>query len=79
MNQYTFSGSGKTIHSSVQLESYKQEVDNRSMKIGDKQRIQTLDGFVILLNIMDGLSYMSMHPYTDTEYADLPRDLHHRR
>ena len=73
MNQYAYTGNGKTIHSSAQLESYKQKVDDRSMKVGGEQRITTLDGYVIPLNIVDGLCYMRMRPYTDAEYDILPQ------
>jgi hypothetical protein len=51
MNQYAYTGKGKTIHSSGQLEWYKQEVDDKSIKVGGKQRIKTLDGYVIPLNV----------------------------
>ena len=66
MNQYAYTGNGKTIHSSSQLESYKQKVDDRSMKVGGEQRITTPDGYAIPLNIVDSLCYMRMRPYTDT-------------
>jgi hypothetical protein len=51
MHQYTYTGKGKTIHSSGQLEWYKQEVDDKSIKVGGKQHIKTLDGYVITLNV----------------------------
>jgi hypothetical protein len=55
MHQYAYTGKGKTIHSSGKLEWYKQEVDDNSIKVGGKQRIKTLDGYVIPLNVKSGL------------------------
>jgi hypothetical protein len=51
MHQYAYTGKGKTIHSSGQLEWYKQEVDEKSIKAGGKQRIKTLDGYVMPLDV----------------------------
>jgi hypothetical protein len=70
MHQYT--GKGKTIRSSGQLEWYKQEVDDKSIKLGGKQRIKTLDGYVIPLDVKSGLPYVKMLPYTDKEWDSLP-------
>ena len=72
MNQYAYIGKGKTIHSCGQLEAHKQIVDDKSMKVGGKQRIETLDGYIIPLNVRSGLPYMTMCPYTDQEWDDLP-------
>ena len=72
MHQYAYTGKGKTIHSSAQMEAYKQVVHDKSLKVGGKQRIETLDGYIIPLNIRSGLPYMSMRPYTDKEWQDLP-------
>jgi hypothetical protein len=57
----------KLIHSSGQLEWYKQEVDDKSIKVGGNQRIKTLDGYVIPLDVKSGLPYVKMRPYTDKE------------
>jgi hypothetical protein len=45
LHQYAYTGKGKTIHSSGQLEWYNQQVDDRSIKVGGKQQIKTLDGY----------------------------------
>jgi len=37
-----------------------------------KQCIKTLDGFLIPLNIRSGLPCMTIHPYTDTGWDNLP-------
>jgi hypothetical protein len=62
MHQYAYTGKGKTIHSSGQLECYKQEVDDKSIKVGGKQGIKTLDGYVIPLDVKSGLPYVKMRP-----------------
>jgi hypothetical protein len=72
LHQYAYTGKGKTIHSSGQLEWYKQELDDKSIKLGGKQRIKTLDGYVIPLDIKSGLPYVKMRPYTDKEWDSLP-------
>jgi hypothetical protein len=45
LHQYAYTGKGKMIQSSGQLEWYKQHVDDRSVKEGGKQPIKTLDGY----------------------------------
>ena len=72
MNQYAYHGLGRTIHSSGQIEAYKNKVDDRSMKIGGNQCIRTLDGYLIPLDIINGLPYLKMVPPTDTEMKELP-------
>src|SRR5688500_4502887 len=72
MHQYAYTGKGKSIHSSAHLEAHKQAVHDMSTKVGGKQRIETLDGYVIPFNIMSGLSYMSIRPFTDKERDNLP-------
>ena len=72
LQQYAYTGKGKTIHSCVQLEAFKQVVYDKSLKAGGKQRIETLDGYIIPLNIRSGLPYMNMRPYTNKEWEDLP-------
>ena len=72
MHQYAYTGKGKSIHSCAQLEAHKQTVDDKSSKVGGSQRINTLDGYTIPLNIRSGLPYMSICPYTNQEWEDLP-------
>jgi hypothetical protein len=73
MHQYAYIGRGRTIHSSAQLEWYQNDVNDRSVKIpGSLQRITTLDGYVHPLNIVSGLPYVTMRPYTDAEWETLP-------
>ena len=72
MRQYAYLGVYRTIHSAGQIEYYKNIVDDRSMKCGGKQHIRTNDGYIIPLDIINGLPYMKMTPNTDQEYRDLP-------
>ena len=72
MHQYAYSGRGNTIHSSIQMESYKVNVNEKSRKIGGTQSITTPNGYAIPLNIVEGLAYMKMRPYTDREWNELP-------
>ena len=72
MKQYAYHGTGRTIHSSGQIEWYKNVVDERSMVVGGKQCIRTLDGYIIPIDIISGLPYVKMKPNTDTEWDQLP-------
>jgi hypothetical protein len=64
---------GRSIHSSCQLESFADDVNDKSIRIpGGLQRIQTVDGYVFPLSIRDGLPYLGMRSYTDVEYESLP-------
>lgn len=75
LNQYAYIGKGKTIHSSGQLEC-RQDVNERSIKVKcGMQRILTLDGYAMRINIRNGLPYIMMRPYTDKEWDDLPHVL----
>ena len=73
MHQYAYIGHGKTIHSSGQMETFGNSVNEKSMKVpGRKQSITTQYGFCIPLNIKSGLPYMTLRPYTDDEWDNLP-------
>ena len=56
-NEYTYLGKGSSIHSSGQLEWFKTNVDEKSVKVGGTQLITTLDGYSAPLLIKDGLAY----------------------
>jgi hypothetical protein len=47
-------------------------VDDRSIKVGEKQHIKTMDGYDIPLDIKSGLPYVKMQLYTDQEWDMLP-------
>ena len=72
MRQYAYHGIRTTIHSAPQIEAYKNYVNDKSMAVGGKQCIKTLDGYIIPLDIINGLPYMKMQPNTTEEYENLP-------
>jgi len=73
LHQYAYLGQGKTIHSSGQLEHFKNDVNDRSLRVpGGLQRITTNDGYVHPLDISNGLAYIPIRPYTDEEWETLP-------
>ena len=62
MNEYACYGKGHTIHSSGgQIEWFKNSVDDRSVLVGGKQRICTIDGYAMPLTCRGGLMYLSIH------------------
>jgi hypothetical protein len=72
MHQYALLNKGSTIHSPCQFEWYKNDVNDKSINVpGGLQCIQTLDGYIIPLNIKDGLAQLSIRPYTDHEWDNL--------
>ena len=72
LHQCAYIGHGKTIHSSGQLESFNCDVNDKSMKVkGGLQRITTQEGFAIPIDIISGLSYVNLRPYTDKEWKTL--------
>ena len=60
MNEYAYYGKGHTIHSSGQIEWNKNQVDDRSVKVGGSQCITTLDGYSFPLKCTGGLMYLSI-------------------
>ena len=50
-NEYAYLGKGSSIHSSGQLEWFKTNVDEKSVKVGGTQLITTLDGYSVPLLI----------------------------
>ena len=62
MNEYACCGTGHTIHSSGQIEWFKNSVDDRSVQVGGgKQRICTIDGYAMPLTCRGGLMYLSIY------------------
>jgi hypothetical protein len=73
MHQYALLNKGSTIHSPCQFEWYKTDVNDKSINVpGGLQRILTLDGYIILLFIKDGLAHLSNCWHTDHEWDNLP-------
>ena len=60
MNEYACYGKGHTIHSSEQIVWFKNSVDDRSVQVGGKQKICTIDGYAIPLTCRGGLMYFSI-------------------
>ncbi len=72
LHQYAYTGQGKTIHSSGQLEWYKNDINDKSVKVaGGSQHILTNAGYVIPISIRDGLPYIVLCPFTDEEWDSL--------
>ena len=73
MNEYAYYGKGHTIHSSGQIEWLKNQVDEKSVKVGGTQCITTLDGYSFPLKCTGGLMYLSiLGKPTDEELAKYP-------
>ena len=60
MNEYACYGKAHIIHSSGQIEWSKNSVDDRSVQVGRKQRICTIDGYVMPLVCRGSLMYLSI-------------------
>ena len=60
MNEYACYGKGRTIHSCQQTEWFKNSVDDRSVQVGGKQRICTIDNYAMPLTCRGGLMYLSI-------------------
>ena len=72
-NEYAYLGKGSSIHSSGQLEGFKTNVDEKSVKVGGTQLITTLDGYSVPLLIKDGLAYAtSLGKPTDQDMDTYP-------
>ena len=72
-NEYAYLGKGSSIHSSGQLEWFKTNVDEKSVKVGGTQLINTLDGYSVPLLIKDGLAYAtSLGKPTDQDMDTYP-------
>jgi hypothetical protein len=72
MNNYALVSEHKTIHSSAQIESYKNKVDDRAPIFGGTACITTLEDYKIPMHFKNGLAYIEMRPFTDDEFRDLP-------
>ena len=72
-NEYAYLGKGSSIHSSGQLEWFKTNADEKSVKVGGTQLITTLDGYSVPLLIKDGLAYAtSLGTPTDQDISTYP-------
>jgi hypothetical protein len=71
-HQAAIHGHGRTIVSCGQLEYFGVTIDDKSKKVGGKQCMRTLEGYVLPLNFFSGLAYLRMVPYSDHEWDSLP-------
>ena len=71
-HQYAYHGKGSTVHSPHQMTHFGVDIDDKSVKIGHKQRIITPEGYVIPLVISGGLPYMPMEKPTEEEMEKYP-------
>ena len=73
MHQYAIVERGRSIHSSGQLEYYKNDVNDKSIEVeGGLQRIKTIDGHLHPIDIINGLPYSPIRPFADEEWKTLP-------
>ena len=71
LHQYAVYGKGKTIHSCAQIEAHGHDICDKSRIVGGKQRI-IVDGYVLPLQIRNGLPMLEMRPPTDAEMKKYP-------
>ena len=72
MHHYAHHGKGKTINYYVQLEGYKNDVNEKQNKEnGGEQRIPTHEGYIFLIQLLQGFTYLNMQPYSSTEWDTL--------
>ena len=67
-----YTGRHNSVLSRIQIEDYYNTVDDRSTKLGGRQRIITPEGYVFPLSIINGLPYLKMRRYSQLEYDTLP-------
>ena len=72
MHQTAYTGKGHSILAPCQLESFKNNVNEKSIKAGGTQRITTCDGYIHPIDIKNGLSYIALRPFTQKEWDNLP-------
>jgi hypothetical protein len=73
IHQYAYTGKGGTIHSSGQLKWCGNDINDRSIKIeGGRQQLSIPDGYIIPIDVRHGLPYITMQPFTDEEFEELP-------
>jgi hypothetical protein len=62
------------MHSVSQLCHFVTIFDNTPCPFGCKQRLETLDGYIIPLSIRSGLTYMDKSPLTQEEWDTYPHN-----
>ncbi|KAG7357291.1 reverse transcriptase RNA-dependent DNA polymerase [Nitzschia inconspicua] len=72
LNQYALMGRRHSIHSPEQLGWFKNSVCGKSIHVGGMQRIETADGYINPIRILNGLPYVWMRKPTDKQFDILP-------
>jgi hypothetical protein len=72
MHQYAIFGQGKSIHAPIQFEAFSHAVDDKAIRFGGTQTVRTPEGYLIPLDMQNGLIHLSTRAYTDEEFARLP-------
>ena len=76
LHEYAYYGGGNTIHSSGQIEWFKNTCDDKSFHVGGKQVTTFLDGYATPLQCRTGLMYMNLlGKPTDADLAKFPHVL----
>ena len=70
--EVAYNGKHQSIISALQMEHFKNRVDDRCEMLGGGQQITTSDGYNFPLSIVNGLPYLQMRPFTNKEYETLP-------
>ena len=71
-HEVAWTGRHQSIISAIQLEHFRNRVDDRAEQLGGGQQITTADGYNFPLSINNGLPYMNMRAFTKDEYLSLP-------
>ena len=58
--KYAYYGRGYSIHSSGQIECCTYTVDDKSVQVGENQRLITIDGYSMPLVCKGGLMYLEL-------------------
>jgi hypothetical protein len=54
------------------MESHPNKIDDRSMKLGGTSSINTIDGYVLPLDIINGLPHVKSRPFSEREWEEYP-------
>ena len=60
-NEHFFLGKGNSIHFPGQMKYFKTRVDDKSIKVGGKQRLETLEEYAMPIIFKDGLPYIKTY------------------
>ena len=77
-HNYAYTGTGKSIHSSMQMEAFGLDVNDKHHVFGGGLRIDTPntpdgDGYTFMLGMEGGMATLPMYPVTNHDLRTLPR------